>query len=302
MKKALILVLTLLVFSWPSLAGAAVKKPGDHFNGVGVFIWNEIRLSGESAEAFAQTAKGGNLNFVVIKAYDGKKWGVKEGKYFSPQLTKKVVRAFHEQGLQCYGYGTAYLYAKSDVRMHIKNAIQTLHLGVDGLVIDDVFSYGTDRFQTEKLFKGIWSHYRKCQKCEGKAIAFSGFPHLHRRELPWKIPTRYTHYYLPQLYWVNLSSTPGQLLGKFQADWANFKMRTKDVRCQIVPVAQTFDRSAAQKVTPEALGQFFSIAKETYLGVTFFRWNTTQSSNWEEITRSAKNWNFPQDNTEAVSQ
>jgi hypothetical protein len=302
MKKALILILALLFLCWPSLACAVAEKSGDHFNGVGVFIWNEIRLSGESAEVFAQTAKWDNLSFVVIKAYDGKKWGIKHGKAFSPQLTKEVVRAFHHQGIQCYGYGTAYLYAKSDVGMHIKNAIQTLHLGVDGLVIDDVFSYGTNHRQTEKLFKGIWSHCQRCPKCQGKAIAFSSFPHLNRRELPWKIPMRYSHYYLPQLYWVNLKLTPDQLFEKFQADWANFKMRTKNVRCQIIPVAQTFDRNAEQKVTPGALSRFFSKAKEKYLGVTFFRWKTTQSSKWEEIVRSARNWHAPQDNTQAVSQ
>lgn len=286
----------LLVISVMLLAQAAQASKGPsgktasakHFQGQGVWIYNEILLSGNDYEAYVQMAKDKGMKYVIVKAYDGKEWGTKNRqRKFRSQLSEPMVKAFHQAGIKCYAYGSTYLHPTSGIDEATRHAINTLHkTSVDGLVVDDVFAYGKDQAHAKKLFSAVHRHLKTCKKCRNKPLALSTFPHVDKKYYPWKIPFQYVDYYLPQLYWADMNSTPVGIVDKFNHNWSTYLKQNPGVRCKVIPVAPT---SGKTQVTPAQIDQFIKRCQGYgYSDLAFYRWDKTSVAEWRVIQRSTK--------------
>ncbi|MEI8360808.1 MAG: hypothetical protein WCG01_01660 [bacterium] len=274
-----------------SIKSSVKKKEGlieQHFKGNGVWIYNEIMLTGNNYEPFVDMAKDKGMNYVIIKAYDGAAWGTRnKNRHFTSQLNDSMAKAFHRKGIKCYAYGTANLRKDSDIKQAIQHAVNTLHkTSVDGLVLDDVFARGQEKTKTEQLFSGIRGHLRHCKQCQKKPLAFSTFPHVASQAYPWGIPFKYSDYYLPQLYWTELKRTPTGTVAKFQSDWSNFQKHNPKLKCRVIPVGQTIGKAT---VTPEQINTFVRQAKTYgYQDFAFYRWDGTSLAEWQTIKKATK--------------
>jgi len=198
-----------------------------------------------------------------------------------------VIRAFHKAGIKCYGYGTAWLKPQSDVRKASTHAINVLHkTSADGFVFDDVFAYGSDARQTERLFSVVRRHINACAICRKKTLAFSTFPSVWRTDLSWSIPLKYCDYYLPQIYWADMRVSPTQAVNRFQKGWIGYRKNHKGIRCRIVPVASTIGRG---DVTPTQIREFILACKKFgYSNLVFFRWDGTSAGEWAVIKKGGR--------------
>jgi hypothetical protein len=256
-----------------------------YFSGRGMWIWNEIRKSKNGFKAYVEKAKDNGLDYVIVKAFDGSEWGVPDSdskkKEFQTQLNQPMITAFHDAGIKCYAFGTTWLYPESNVDEAIRHAINTLHkTSADGIIFDDVFAYGCDEKQTEKLFSAVRHHMDSCERCRKKTLAFSTFPSIWRRELPWQIPLKYADCFMPQIYWQALKKTPDEAVKKFQDSWQEYCKSHKNIRSEIVPVVPM----TGEKVTPEQIEQFISSAKKVgWKDLACFRWSSTSAQDWQRI-------------------
>lgn len=258
--KKIIVFLVVFLLSVASLSEAKSVKIQGHFTGIGSFIWFESLR--KSPDELAKQAKEEGLSFVIIKAFDGRLWAPT-----SSRFDEKIISAFHRQGIKVYGYGTTYLRASSSPELQAENAIRVLHLGADGVVLDDVFGYGSDDIKTESLFRAIRLHIKKHSACGGKILAFSTFPHIGKgADRPWDIPVYYCDYYLPQMYWEQLRmSSPKQCFSVFRENWNEFRKEYGKPTCRVIPVAQSNDEDKNRVVTPNKLTEFFQLARRKRL-------------------------------------
>lgn len=257
-----------------------------HFSGRGMWIWNEIRMNKNGVEPFVEKARNNGLEYVVIKAFDGCEWGVPDynkKKTFQTQLDQSVITAFHEAGIKCYAFGTAWLYPQSNIKEAARHAINTLHkTSADGIIFDDVFAYGEDAKQTEKLFSTVRHHMDSCERCGKKTLAFSTFPSIWRKELPWHIPLKYADCYMPQIYWQAMKKTPEELVKKFQDSWQEYRESHKNIRSEIVMVMPM----TGENVTQEQIMQFVSSARQAgYEDLSFFHWSSASDKDWQKIKK-----------------
>ncbi|MEI6650812.1 MAG: hypothetical protein WCL23_05280 [Candidatus Moraniibacteriota bacterium] len=254
-----------------------------HFKGRGMWVWNEIHGNDNDYEPYVRMAKAYGIQYVVIKAYNGGNWGVRDAEGdFQTQLNQRMISAFQKAGIRCYGCGTAYLWPQSDVEGAIRHSVNLLHkTTVDGIVLDDVFAYGADKHQTGRLFGEIRNHIDHCSSCRKKAFAFSTFPYVWKADLPWEIPFRYARYYLPQIYWMDMRLTPSGAVSRFQRGWNEYHRKNRNVHVRIIPVGPTIDH---RDVTPKHVKQFISACrKDGYHDISFFRWGVTSKEKWKVI-------------------
>lgn len=266
----------------PSKCHKPVPTPA-HFRGRGVWIWNEIVRNDNEYLPYIRKAKRLGMKYVVIKAFNGGDWGVRNAEGdFQAQLNQRMISAFQKAGIRCYGCGTAYLKPGSDVKNTIRHAVNLLHrTTVDGIVFDDVFAYGADKDQTERLFGAVWRHIDRCPSCRRKAFGFSTFPSVWRPELHWEIPFRYAGYYLPQIYWEDMRRTPSDAVSRFHDDWGEYRRKNRGVHSRVIPVGPTVGR---RNVTAKQVAQFISACERSgYPDISFFRWGETSAPEWKVI-------------------
>ena len=257
--------------------------PKYHFKGRGMWIWKEIRENDNEYGPYVRKAKANGIRYVIIKAFNGGDWGVRDaGGCFRTQLNQRMISAFHKAGIRCYGCGTAYLTPQSDVGNAINHAVNLLHkTSTDGIVLDDVFAYGADTRQTERLFSAVRKHIDECPSCRRKAFGFSTFPYVWRSNLHWEIPFRYAGYFFPQVYWEDMRLSPSDAVFRFHDGWNEYRRRNGSVHVKIVPVCPTVGR---HEVTPQQVRQFISACKKAgYDDISFFRWGETSDREWKVI-------------------
>ncbi|NTW14534.1 MAG: hypothetical protein HGA31_05925 [Candidatus Moranbacteria bacterium] len=262
------------------------RRPRRHLQGQSMFVWNEL-LSGDIA-SYAAMLKATGISCVIVKYADGCEWGVRNTRgEFQTHLNQRMIAGFHAAGIRCYGYVTAWLKPGSDIRKTVRHTVNILHrTDVEGVVIDDVFAYGTNPKQTEYLFSNVRHHIDTCPNCRGKMLSFSTFPNVwSRRDLRWDIPLRYADAYLPQIYWAVKKTTPEEAVSAFQAEWRNYRRaHRKRVRARVIPVASTAG------VSPIQIRRFVTACKRAgYSDRAYFRLGTTSAAEREIIRMTGKN-------------
>lgn len=295
MKRFVFMLLLVICSCFPVVALAKAKHGkvpktshvSGHFRGQGIWIWNEICLKNNDFAPYVIGAKAMGMKYVIVKGFDGCEWGVRnKHRRFQSQLSEPMIKAFHKAGIKCYGYGTAWLKPQSNVEETIQHAINILHkTSADGLVIDDVFAYGSNPGKTQKLFSSVRGHIDGCRKCRKKPLAFSTFPSVWRKDIPWDIPMRNCDYYLPQMYWADNHQTPDQTFRRFQLAWAEYSRSHRNTRAHVAPVAAT----SGKTVTPSQIQRYmFLCSNAGYDGVSFFRWDSTSVAEWRVIRKGVK--------------
>ncbi len=274
-------LLVMIVLALSSLIShpASAEMPA-HFTGVGMFTWRETL---RNPTALVEIASRNNVAYVVVKSHDGTDWGTRvDGKWMA-SLTPAVVKAFHRKNIRVYAYFTARLDQKrAGILAQVALADRALDLGVDGLVADDLFLFGTSRAKAELYFSEL---KRRVDGHAGTVLAFSAFPHLMRNfSQPWNIAMKYSRYFLTQSYWrlfrQNGQSpmTPENSLAYTQANWDALRAYFPGHTCTLIPVGQSYGSA-----TPDQIDRFLARAFPFYRTVAFFRWDTMPAGGWDKI-------------------
>ncbi len=273
------LLLIALLLSSLTSRPAAADLP-EHFTGIGMFTWRETL---GNPTALAQIASRNNVAYVVVKSHDGINWGTRQDEQWVPSLTRGIVAEFHHKNIRVYAYFTARLTGKrAAILAQIALADRALDLGVDGLVADDLFLFGTSREKAELYFSEL---KRRVDGHAGTVLAFSAFPHLMRNfNQPWDIAMKYSRYFLTQSYWRLFRQgnrprmTPENSLAYTQANWDALRAYFPGHNCTLIPVGQSYGSA-----TPEQIDRFLTRAYPFYRSVAFFRWGTMPTGGWDKI-------------------
>ena len=268
-------------------------------DGFGIFTFKssvDAATDKKKAEVYAKGIKEKGFSYVMIKSHDGGSWGTIVNKKWEPAISKDLVSAFHAEGMRVYSYFTARVSNDTSISKSVELAGDTLSMGADGVIIDDLGLYSHDKRNIHpKNWEKVFSMLRKeVDKHKGKILASSTFPHLmNLNKKLWGIAFKYSDYFLPQEYWMqfvaeekgkNVTMQPQNALAYVQAQFDIIRSRYPDSHCELVPIGRTY----GGKTDAEQIKTFINSAKPFYKGAGLFVIEKEPKGGWNAIKETIK--------------
>lgn len=286
--------ISLFLFLFPAIASAkSVELPGQ-MDGFGIFTFKSTvgpAADKKAAEVYAKDVKAKGFSYVMVKSHDGGSWGTKVDGKWEAAISKGLVDAFHAEGMRVYSYYTARLTNDTSIVKSVELAADTLDMGADGVIIDDLGLFGVKAASWEKVFSLL---RKEVDKRKGKILASSTFPHLmNLNKKLWGIAFKYSDYFLPQEYWMQFDAfeggkkvtmQPQNALAYGQAQFDTIRARYPDSHCELVPIGRTY----GGKTNARQIETFIKAAMPYYKGAGLFVIEKEPKGGWNSIKDAVK--------------
>jgi hypothetical protein len=256
--------------------------------GKGLFIWKLGVCAGGDMRVMANMALSAHLDWVAIKAADGKdNFNQANPANYGPDLLGAAVDNLHSVGIKVWFW--QYVYGANTLRQSIAAAEANRIVDVisrfhpEGLLIDAEAQY-------KRSGAAAWADtYMTILRSSFPTLPIGlcsyRFPTLHP-ELPWQSFLRRCNFHTPQVYWL-LAHNPGDQMGRSVRELKAL------ANLPVVPVgAAYYDTGYKWQPTVAELNEFDRVAHALKLpGLAWWEWGENGhgaqyiAEFWEAITR-----------------